>query len=327
MQLWTSTLRALVRPQRLVPILAVAVPLVVAQHHFSHDQVLADAISVLLVGGFLLIGPWSWRRFAVPGGLTSLLWPLTGLLPFAIGAAMSQAVEATPSHLLSSVSGVLSAALYLVGSWGLGRDLELEAGLDRMTERAETLALAARSAEILAMQAHLDPHFLFNTLNAIAEWCVVDGPRAERAVLDLATVLRQITRGIETPRWPLTEELDLARRVLELHQARDARFQLVFPAVNTACTVPPLLLLPLIENAMTHGPAKGHSGRVEVTVTEGPRMQVQIRNPGPYDGPREGGRGLQLVRDRAALTWGDAAHLDIRGATDETIVTLEWPRA
>ena len=143
MQLWIDTLRALVRPQRLIPIVAVAVPLVVAQHHYSHDRVLADGISVLLILGFLLIGPWSWRRFAVPGGVGALLWPVTGLLPFALGTAMSELVEASPSYLLSSVNGVLSGALYHVGSWGLGRDLELEAGLDRMTARAQALGQAA----------------------------------------------------------------------------------------------------------------------------------------------------------------------------------------
>ena len=57
----------------------------------------------------------------------------------------------------------------------------------------------AESARLLALKNHLDPHFLFNTLNAIAEWCRTDGEVAERAVLQLSSMLRVILEGVQQP--------------------------------------------------------------------------------------------------------------------------------
>lgn len=326
MTLWRDTLQQLIRPHRAVPIALVAVPLLVAQHQFSVDKRLANTMSVLLVGGFVLFGPWSWRQLWRGPSWSRWLWPLTGVAPFALAFAMSEWVEAFPTYLLNSTTGATAAALYLVGSWGLGRDIELETGLAEASERAEALQRTARSAQILALQAHLDPHFLFNTLNAIAEWCVVDGERAEEAVLDLSQVLRKINEAVQQEWWSLNDEVALARRVLELHQARDPdRFVLEVLAEPSGQQVPPLLLLPLIENAVTHGPAKGHVGPIRLVVEEDREVRVTVENGGSYGGPRSGGQGLALVRDRAALAWGDAAVLEIEAMGERTRACLRWP--
>lgn len=326
--MWASTLRELLRPQRLIPIVALAVPLAAAQHGFSVNKGVSNAISAVLLGGFVLVGPWSWRWASRQSPPLRWLWPLIALLPFALAFAMSELTEAMPSFLLSTMSGGLAASLFLVGSWGLGRDIDLDLGLREATARAEAMERAASSARLLALDAHLDPHFLFNTLNAIAEWCTVDPERAEQAILDLAGVLRTIQQGVSQPRWPLTEEVALARRVLELHRARDPeRFDLDLVIPATTATVPPLLLLPLVENAITHGPATGARGPVRLHVHDADLVEVEIRNPGGYAGPREGGTGLQSVRDRLALTWGDAASLSITEEDGETVALLRWPRA
>lgn len=315
MSLFVHTLRELLRPWRLGPIVLVAVPLVVTQHEFSADQGLADLISVFLVGTFVLFGPFSWRLALAKGW--QLAWPLACLVPFAIGFAMSAAVEAYPTLLLNSTTGVMAAALFGVGSWGLGRDIELATGLEQMTARAEAASRAARASEILALQAHFDPHFLFNTLNAIAEWCVVDPERAEQAVLDLSAVLRTIMEGIEHERWPLDRELDLVRQVLELHRARDPeRYPYTLEIERVAVEVPPLLLLPLVENALTHG-----TGGVVVRVCSGP-VRIEVENQGRFEGERAGGRGIALVRDRLALAYGDRVRLKIGG--DPTVAAVEW---
>lgn len=313
MTLFTDTLRELARPWRAVPILLVAAPLVITQHEFSADKPLADVISLFLVGSFVLFGPYSWR-LAVARGWRRF-WPVVTVAPFAVGYAMSEAVEAFPTMLLNSTTGVMSAALFGVGSWGLGRDIELEVGLERMTERAQAATRAARASELLALQAHFDPHFLFNTLNAIAEWCVIEPERAEQAVLDLSAVLRTIMEGIEHQSWPLERELALVRQVLELHRSRDPdRFPFAMEVEKTDAQVPPLLLLPLVENAVTHG-----EGGVTVRVRADP-LRIELVNPGRFTGERDGGRGLALVRDRLALAFGESARLEIGGDPTTAVV-------
>ena len=83
-------------------------------------------------------------------------------------------------------------ALFLVGGWGLARDIWFERRLARAEAQVVGLAREAERAQLMALRTHLDPHFLFNTLNAIAEWCRQDGETAERAVLQLSAMLRTV---------------------------------------------------------------------------------------------------------------------------------------
>src|SRR4029077_13534367 len=123
--------------------------------------------------------------------------------------------------LTAPTSVVVFLALFLVGGWGLGRDMWLENELARAGARATLLAREAEGAQLLALRSHLDPHFLFNTLNAIAEWCREDGETAERAVLQLSAMLRTVLEGVKIPTWPLARELELARTLFALHLLRD----------------------------------------------------------------------------------------------------------
>ena len=128
--------------------------------------------------------------------------------------------------------------------------------------RARALAEEAERAQLLALRAHLDPHFLFNTLNAIAEWCRSDGVQAEEAILKLSAMLRRILEGVKAPTWPLSRELGLVHDLLDLHRIRDPeRFDVVWrvPDPIPDVSVPPMLLLPLADNAVKHGPRQGHA--------------------------------------------------------------------
>ena len=343
-----DTWRALLSPRRAVPIALLAVPLVVAQATLSHS-VLAAPVAFVLVAAFLAAGPAafrvlfgsalapppSWPRVVRVGSFVALAVLVVGLL----GALLPRAVGLGSTFFGAPPSLAISVALFLVGGWGLARDVDLEASVGTERARADALARDAEDARVLAMQAHLDPHFLFNTLNAIAEWCREDGAVAERAILDLAEVLRTVTDGVRRTSWPLAREAELARAVLELHHVRDpARFTLSIELDERtlARSVPPLLLLPLVENAMTHGPAKGHRGDVRLTITdEAGHTAIVLTNPGAYRGPREGGTGLPMVQRRLALAYprllvhGDDSYpsltISVDGATTRTVVRL--PRA
>jgi LytS/YehU family sensor histidine kinase len=89
-----------------------------------------------------------------------------------------------------------------------------------------------------------------------------------------------------------------------------------------------MLLLPLAENSVKHGPAAGHRGliRVEARV-EGEAVRFSVENPGPYKGPRPGSDGLPNLGKRLALAYGPAATLEARDVGGRTRVELSLPRA
>jgi LytS/YehU family sensor histidine kinase len=234
---------------------------------------------------------------------------------------MGPTLLTTPRHL------VVCVALFCAGGWGLGRDIALEDRLRREAARADRMARRAEDAQLLALRSHLDPHFLFNTLNAIAEWCVVDGAVAERAVLQLSRMLRTILVGVRQERWSLAQELQLCDTLCELHRLRDPALSMRRCEQDVGeLSLPPLLLLPLIENAIKHGPSAGHRGEILFRVQgDGDRVRISISNPGAYRGPRPGSEGLPTLARRLELAYA-SARFRISGSGARTIAELDLPR-
>ena len=332
-----ATLRALVEPRRLLPILLVATPLVAAQARFSREP-LAIYLGVLMCLLFVAVAPVSYRVLFPEGldlshgGVRLLLYGTVGSgVVLTSGFVLPKLMGMGPTFLTQPINLAICGAMFLVGGWGLGRDIGFEESLTKERARAERFALEAEQAQLLALRSHLDPHFLFNTLNAIAEWCREDGAVAEAAVLRLSTMLRSVLAGVRSATWPLTQELDLIRTLFDLHLLRDPDlFQLAMnvPSGLGEVPVPPLALLPLAENAVKHGPAAGHRGRLtlDVSVRDG-EVEVAIENPGASKGPREGSAGLPTVERRLALAYGGRARLALTSAEGRTRVTVTLPRS
>ena len=325
-----ETLRALAAPRRLVPILVLATPLMIEQSRYGDRRVFLVGAS--LVVACVVLAPVSWRVLTRdrPTAARVLAYGLLGaIVVLALSVAVPSALGVRRSFLTVPTSILISTALYLVGGFGLGRDIDLEAKLAAQRERAEALAREAERAQLLAIRANLDPHFLFNTLNAIAEWCRVDGAVAEQAVLRLAEMLRAVLAGARAEWWPLSRELALVDALFELHHLRDPDRFTVSRDVDDATRhvpVPPLLLLPIAENAMKHGPAAGHRGEVRLTIAaESGGLHVTLSNPGPYRGPRPGSDGLPTAERRLALAYEGRARLSIVGDGDRTQVDLLLP--
>ena len=330
-----STLRALLHPRRLIPIVLLSSSLVVAQGYYSRER-LAIPLGIAMCVVFIIAAPVSWRvlfpdRFNLRhGGIRLILYAT-----IAAGTVLSLGVVAPQwlhmrNTLLTAKPGLgVSLALFLVGGWGLGRDMWLENELARAEARATLLAREAEGAQLLALRSHLDPHFLFNTLNAIAEWCREDGETAERAVVRLSAMLRTVLAGVRVSTWSLAEELALLDTLFELHRLRDpdrVRVTRLLPDPLPDVAVPPMLLLPLAENAVKHGPAAGHIGAIVLAAraTADERLVISIENPGAFRGRRPGGSGIEIVERRLALAYDDQAVLTIAavGETTRAEVTL-----
>lgn len=322
-----ATWAALARPRRAIPILLVAGPLIYGQSVWNKAPLPGALSGLSLALGAALVAPALWRVLS-RWWWGPILYVATALgLTWLTAIALPQLGGFDDPFFAQPAALAILAAGTLVAGFLLGRDIEIEQRLARERERLSALTRARDDAELLALRAQLDPHFLFNTLNAIAEWCSLDPEVAERAILDLSNVMRTIQQGARRTSWPLREELALSEAVLSLHAARDPeRFTSTIEGEPSDLPVPPLILLPLIENAVKHGPAAGHPGPITVRVQpEGPGARIEISNPGPFAGRREGGQGLDLVEKRLALLESASARLEIGEESGRTTATLHLP--
>jgi hypothetical protein len=330
-----GTLRALLAPRRLVPIVFVCVPLVFAQRHLSRPTP-AVWLGIAMCIAFVLFAPVSWRvlfpeKVRGLGALVRLvLYVAIGAgVVLTIGAVIPKLFDIGVTFMTARPSLFICLALFLVGGWGLGRDVGFEQSLEKERSRAELLSREAERAQLLALRAQLDPHFLFNTLNCIAEWCREDGETAERAVLQLSAMLRAVFDAVKLPSWPLSREIELVEALFSLHRLRDPqRFTAMVEhdAASDAIAVPPLTVLPLAENAIKHGPASGFKGELTLRAKiEGDRLVVELENPGAYHGPRPGGSGIPNVERRLALAYGGRAMLEVTAVGERTRARLTAP--
>lgn len=183
--------------------------------------------------------------------------------------------------------------------------------------RARALQPADATARLAELQSRIRPHFLFNTLNSALTLVRHDPARAEGLLEDLAELFR-VAIADTAESVTLDEEVALARRYLAIEQVRfGKRLQISWELDADAgqARVPPLLLQPLVENAVRHGIEPADAGgviRVRTRVKLG-RALISISNSVPAAPPRPGnGIALRNVRERLRLMHDVAAQFDTR---------------
>ena len=138
-------------------------------------------------------------------------------------------------------------------------------------------------------------------------------------------------RELRAPAWPLADELALCEALFALHRLRDPTLFTFTRSVTDAVelqrvVVPPMLLLPLAENSVKHGPGRGSRGSITLSVSRvRGDVAITLENPGAFAGPRPGGQGLKMVEQRLALAYGGRARLEIRAVGDRARVDLVLP--
>ena len=194
--------------------------------------------------------------------------------------------------------------------------LAIEFGRARSAEKRELeLQLAAQEAELRMLRTQIDPHFLFNSLNSISALTSQNPSAAREMTLQLAGFFRH-TLGLEAHRKVTLEaETRLVMHFLAIEKVRfGARLQVeqVIDAAAAGCLLPPMILQPLVENAVKHG--IGHlpgGGTVRIKAQRaGSRLQVQIENDVDPELPAADmgtGIGLANVRQRLAAMYGHEA--------------------
>ena len=198
-------------------------------------------------------------------------------------------------------------------------------------ERSLHAEAAASRARLQALRYQLDPHFLFNTLNAISTLVVERRTdEAERTIARLGEFLRLTLEGTQADEIPLGEELEFVRRYLEIETVRFSDRLAVEIDVEPAALgarVPAMILQPIVENALQHA-----DGRITVTARRQDRMlQVSVTDNGRglVDAPRVGhGIGLANTRERLRHLYGNAQRLELQRTEGGGVrATMELPFA
>lgn len=192
---------------------------------------------------------------------------------------------------------------------------------------------AEMQAHLTALQARIQPHFLFNSMNTIASLIASNPDLAEEAVLDLSELFRASLRTGEQL-IPLSRELDLCRRYLAIEALRlGDRLTLDWDIQDglEQQAIPPLTLQPLVENAIYHGiqpRPEGGTVRIEAHA-RGDFVYLMIQNPRPDDGStRHNGNRMALANTQSRLhaLFGEPAVLKHSHQNDIYTVTLRLPR-
>jgi two-component sensor histidine kinase len=203
--------------------------------------------------------------------------------------------------------------------------------------RQEELRELAASAQLAALRAQINPHFLFNSLNTIAQLISVDPVKAELCVERLAEIFRyMLTRG-EAQFVPLADELNIVEAYLEIERARfgdELVFEERVDEQARRVLLPGLILQPLVENAVKHGVSRKIGGgrvTIEARLEQGD-LRLAVRDTGV--GVREGaavfedGVGLRNVRDRLMRLYGDQYMPEVTSRPGHgTTVSLRIPVA
>lgn len=203
--------------------------------------------------------------------------------------------------------------------------------------RAETAQREAAEAQLRLLQSQLEPHMLFNTLANLRVLIALDPPRAQAMLDRLIAYLRATLDASRQASHPLAAEFERVQDFLALMGVRmGGRLQsrLDLPDALRATPVPPLLLQPLVENAIKHGlEPKVEGGRIEVRAERrDDQLRLQVRDTGLGLGAAAATAGtqfgLQQVRARLRTLYGAQASLQIEAAADTeggTVATLTLP--
>jgi sensor histidine kinase YesM len=265
---------------------------------------------------------------AAIGVAALVLWAVTqaGLMRLFVGPDFWRVVYQDTWMFQLLIVGTTYAA-------GLGLGLTFQGfERERLRQHHEAeLESAAREAELQAIKTQLEPHFLLNSLNSVLALIRHDPAAAEQMVGRLASLLHRVFDRLNQHFVPLGPELDMMRDYLEVERVRfddRLRFDIRVESDASAVLVPPLLLQPLVENAVKHG-IEPHARPGTITIDARlacNRLHIAIADTG--DGPTSaatGGRGLELTRRRLDSVYGDSAQLRTERVSSGFCVSLDLP--
>lgn len=288
------------------------------------------------------IAIWAARRFPLEGGALMRRLPIHLVLNALLAITAVTAYlfirawlgVASPRSLLVELAE--SSNVHLVTYWaviGVVHGLDYYRRAREREMRAAELAAQLAAARLEALRMQLHPHFLFNTMHAIASLVREDPGAAEDMLAELAELLRTILERPPGHEAPLHEELAFIERYIAIQQIRfgdrlDVRRAIDPDALDAF--VPALILQPLVENAIEHGIARRRGGGTIELAAErrNETLVLRVADDGPGLDSAEPGQGVGLENTRVRLThlYGPAGRLILRRrAAGGAEVTMSIP--
>lgn len=287
-------------------------------------------------GGRIAASHWMNRRLpaSAPGAREWPGWPAMSVV-LLVGTVLGAGLGSLLGDLLTgrSSAGMVFdhprgplALLFVALVPGVAATLYFH-GRGRLAATEARVQQAQREAaenQLRLLESQLEPHMLFNTLANLRVLIALDPPRAQAMLDQLIAFLRATLNASRVGRHALAAEFSRLADYLALMQVRMGdrlQMRLDLPDVLATLAVPPLLLQPLVENAIKHGlEPKIDGGRIEVRAArEGDQLVLTVRDTGVgLAAPASAGThfGLQQVRDRLSTLYGTAASLVLADAGD-----------
>ena len=298
--------------------------------NFTITLTISVLIHLMFATVIPLVGPARIRRFG--NGARALFFsgiPIVGVLigwPLGVWLVSESAVgwvrKMSAAEVVSSavVGAVISCIIFLV----FNARMQQAVAEKRATE-----------AQLRLLQAQIEPHFLFNTLANVQALIDHEPAKAQQMLGAFTDYLRAGLSGLRRDAGPLADELALAEAYLRVQQSRmEDRLRYVIEADESvrAALLPPLLLQPLVENAVQHGlePALD-GGMVQVRARiDGSEVVIEVRDDGvgpesPRRRPQGNGVALANIRERLLQRYGAAASLEIGAAKPGMLARLRLP--
>lgn len=232
---------------------------------------------------------------------------------------------------LASVLFICGTLLYLLSI--LIYDVLLALDNIRQAERREAASeVFAREAELQVLRTQINPHFLFNSLNSISALTAIDAGRARDMTIELAQFFRQTLALSEKQSILLSEEIALCNHFLAIEKIRFGKklqVQMDLDPEANQCLIPPMLLQPLLENAIKHGIRDLVDGGTIVVSTKAkkPWLFIAIENPiDTHGSPAAGtGTGLKNLRARIHSLYSDKSRVEWQNTGQHFRIELTLP--
>ncbi len=307
----------------------------------GESLLMSAVVALVLMAGAALFGLPIW-------GLTGLLesrgsrrravaaYVVAGVVYAVLLAEVTQVVDVVRANRVGAGASMRFDLYHLAGPLFLyGFQLVAMLGVRSFVraERSRHIAAAAEQARVTAesmrtraelqsLRAHLDPHFLFNTLNAIAAVVEIDPPQARQMLVRAGALLRRILDLGASGREMVTiaDEWAIASEYLSFERLRMGdrlRVESSFSDDALDCEVPAFILQPLVENAIRHGLFPEPSGgTLRITgLVEGDTLRLEVADTGAgavaHTVDQATGFGLRATRQRLRGAFGDSAHIDV----------------
>lgn len=360
---WLSFARELVGVLLLNTIIAVVLRLIgfggTVWQNFVFSQCIGISIAVLIDGGRRVL----WRRGAPPMAPFLLLVALGCVAGLAAGIALGTSLLGVPMAIWRPVNGhtvpivlliaLLGTAIGTYNGWSRARLAQLREAAAQQALREAAAERQLVRARLQTLQAQLEPHFLFNVLANLDSLIATDPPRARELLGHLNRFVRASLAATRAESVTLADEFALIDALLAIDRIRFGerlRYRIDLPDDCRALRMPPMLVQPLVENAVKHGVEPLTEGTtVSVSAQREPAADggecivlrvaddgAGFRTAGPGGAPpartaaresaRAGGVGLANIRERLRVLYGDAARLSLaEGVPRGAVATLRLP--